>query len=433
MKSMFCVSVALALFFFGCSTSSDRTASGAEGGDECTKGEVRECDCGGGMMGTQVCVDDGVKVFWEKCTNCEAEGNDTGSITNDAGNIDSGDASTADDSGSVSDTGGGCDCPSGCCDKSGVCKPGTVDTICGKGGGDCADCSADSNNCVNQVCEAQLGCKVNSDCPLGYICYEQKCVEGCNKDADCPQTVPKCRASVQPRGKCIECLADVDCKAIGTNYFCNNGTCEKVQPLCNPKCTAWEECGEDEVCHPREGYCNQDADCTKLDPSLLCDVNTHACVLPECVVDDDCTVTCIPCGGTCDSNKCQCIASCGAPLCATCTDTPECQPGLTCTGLLTKYCNTQCTTDADCGGKYCYTWISTCQCPNETDAGVEVDAGLDSGEPDVGQDAGTDGGCAGCTAFGYCLPGDSNYACGTGGVECVQCQSGQICTNGQCQ
>ncbi|MBI5527134.1 MAG: hypothetical protein HY897_12435 [Deltaproteobacteria bacterium] len=277
----------------------------------------------------------------------------------------------APDSGGVRDASapedGGCDCPSGCC-AAGACRPGTEDTECGRGGSACADCAAGGTKCVDQACTAPVACERNSDCPLGNICDKPKktCVPGCRSDADCPQTgTSRCDVTVEPNGVCVECLADADCAGAGPTWVCQDGACKKGEPVCDPKCTAWEACGEDQVCRPREGYCNGDEDCTKLDPSLLCDLNTHVCVLPECVVDGDCGYTCAKCGGACVSNKCQCILTCGYPMCATCVDTSECEPGLTCSGLGTKKCyKMSCTSDADCDGRRCLALggFSYCMC-----------------------------------------------------------------------
>jgi hypothetical protein len=41
--------------------------------------------------------------------------------------------------------------------------------------------------------------------------------------------------------------------------------------------------------------------------------------------------------------------------------------------------------------------------------------------------------CYGCRASSACQPGNLATACGTGGVQCVQCGSGQSCVNGVCQ
>ena len=41
--------------------------------------------------------------------------------------------------------------------------------------------------------------------------------------------------------------------------------------------------------------------------------------------------------------------------------------------------------------------------------------------------------CYGCKSGSTCSAGNTTAACGTGGNACVQCGSGQSCTNGVCQ
>jgi hypothetical protein len=51
---------------------------------------------------------------------------------------------------------GAATCPSGCCDPSGLCKPGTDQAVCGKGGATCQVCAA-TTTCSAQRCMSPLG------------------------------------------------------------------------------------------------------------------------------------------------------------------------------------------------------------------------------------------------------------------------------------
>jgi hypothetical protein len=41
--------------------------------------------------------------------------------------------------------------------------------------------------------------------------------------------------------------------------------------------------------------------------------------------------------------------------------------------------------------------------------------------------------CYGCLSGGSCSAGNTTASCGTGGVQCVACGTGQSCVNGVCQ
>jgi hypothetical protein len=73
-------------------------------------------------------------------------------------------------------------------------------------------------------------------------------------------------------------------------------------------------------------------------------------------------------------------------------------------------------------------WLTACFVPT----GV---IGRQDGGPDGGGGGGDGGSCAGCVdSSGNCRTGTSPLACGTGGVACQLCGTGNVCTaSGQCE
>lgn len=248
------------------------------------------------------------------------------------------------------------------------------------------DCSSDKPHCKEGVCvvcliseDCQSGyicnsknecefqekkCIKNSDCDLGYICKDSKCVEGCVTNKDCPP-------ASKPNNKfcdtklesplCVECLSEKDCIDANLGTKCDSGICIKV--TCDPPCKTWEHCTNDAKCELNDGACNTDKDCQLIDSSTVCNLNTHICEFkPQCNVDKDCDAVCPQCGGYCRVGKCDCITNCPKKqLCEQCADDSECETGLVCKGVITKYCQPQsCTSNNDCGGKYCV--MGNCVC-----------------------------------------------------------------------
>lgn len=163
-------------------------------------------------------------------------------------------------------------------------------------------------------------CAVDEDCPEGFHCHGDVCVETvviepeCEIDDDCPS------GRICVNGKCVveqpdpDCVTDEDCPA---DFICSvNGTCTEThgQPDCEkdedcpdgkscvhnqcvggghtgPPCSIGKDCGEGEACvygyceTAGEGVCDEPADCAD---GQVC--ASHTC-LPEenyCKVDEDC-------------------------------------------------------------------------------------------------------------------------------------------------
>ncbi len=146
-----------------------------------------------------------------------------------------------------------------------------------------ADCpSAGLPFCVDGLCVA---CKTGEQCKGGVpICSAAHlCVSCAVIDAGCPAATSACEAD---SGRCVECLADGDCKGSPAKSFCVAGACVA--------CTAVAA----------------DA-CAKRDPSQPACLSAGTCA--ECASNDDCTVAVKP---ICDTT---------AHLCNRCTSDSECE------------------------------------------------------------------------------------------------------------
>ncbi len=238
--------------------------------------------------------------------------------------------------------------------------------------GYCVQCITSEDCGSNEICDEknecvfqEKVCSKNSDCDLGYICKENKCVEGCVTDKDCPpESKPNnkfCNIS-SSNPVCVECLSDNDCVNAGLGTKCDEfNICIKI--TCDPPCKEWEHCTNEGICELNDGACNTDKDCQLIDPATICDLNTHTCIVkPQCSIDQDCDPLCPDCGGYCRNNICECILNCPKKkLCEQCTDTKECEVGLECRGLMGKYCQPPtCSSQNDCGGKYCVGGYCAC-------------------------------------------------------------------------
>ncbi len=237
----------------------------------------------------------------------------------------------------------------------------------------CVVCLTNEHCNNNEICNefnecqaVEKTCTKPSDCDLGFVCKDNKCVEGCNTDKDCPPvTKPNnkfCNINSE-NPLCVECLKNEDCVDAGLGTKCDESNiCITI--TCDPPCNSWEHCTNEGKCELNDGACNGDKDCQLIDPTTVCDLNKHVCVFkPECTINDDCAALCPDCGGVCKAQRCECIINCPKKqVCEVCTDDNECESGVVCKGVLgTKYCQPQnCQNNSDCGGKYCV--FGSCAC-----------------------------------------------------------------------
>jgi hypothetical protein len=125
-------------------------------------------------------------------------------------------------------------CPAGfnCSATLGACVEGAAKCAapdsCAAGqtcaGGACV-CTGDSGCPSGETCSAAVcgsrKCSKDGDCPTGTICADATCVAGCRSGRDCPSATPQCDTSDGAHGKCVECLAPIDCGGAA----CTGGTC----------------------------------------------------------------------------------------------------------------------------------------------------------------------------------------------------------------
>lgn len=54
-------------------------------------------------------------------------------------------------------------------------------------------------------------CTSTSECPLGFLCLDGDCREGCLSDRDCPRDL-HCKDDEPPHGRCLACLTSDHCQ-----------------------------------------------------------------------------------------------------------------------------------------------------------------------------------------------------------------------------
>ena len=147
---------------------------------------------------------------------------------------------------------------------------------------------------------------------------------------------------------------------------------------------------------------------------------------------------------TCSNNACE---SCGYAGLACCKSTPACNVDLTC---VSDVC------EADAGADDAGTVSASCisqNCPSGCCSGTTCEAGNSDAACGTGgvaclsctgSDTCQNGQCAapptctsqncpsGCCSGNVCEAGSSNSACGTGGAACQSCTGSDTCQNGQC-
>ncbi|TRY80549.1 hypothetical protein TCAL_10964 [Tigriopus californicus] len=175
----------------------------------------------------------------------------------------------------------------------------------------------------NAICECEQGlipkpdtvtgcgpqCVIDDDCPIGYVCQYNKCIERpdpcdpspCGQGTSCEvdrnsNAICKCLPGLVPMADTIEgcgpeCTVDPDCyHTFGSDYVCENQRCvEKADP-CNPT-----PCGPGTSCEPN----SRGFPICKCLGRLIPQPDTITGCGPECVVDPDC-----PAGYRCEYEQC---------------------------------------------------------------------------------------------------------------------------------
>lgn len=197
-------------------------------------------------------------------------------------------------------------CPEGqVCNASGYCQPssGCFDND------DCADgeiCDTPSKTCIPAGT-----CTNKYQCPLGQICHNQTCIDGCEDHGDCPYRW----ACIQ--GNCVEGVCEDDSFCDFMEY-CRSGECrdaydEEYAPYCKP--------------------------CDGVD-LLGCGQRNNPCLIYP-YMDD----------AYYDSYPYSLGASGEAQYCAVdCSEGQRCPNGFECSSVITVKASDICESDADCPG-----------------------------------------------------------------------------------
>lgn len=192
------------------------------------------------------------------------------------------------------------------CGQNSVCKPFQHRPRC--------ECNTNFRGNPYVRCDAISDdyCETDLSCPLGKICENNQCIEGCRKDSNC---------------KFEEAC---------------------INKLCQNPCSIYKACGLNAVCKP----INHDRQCTCKpeftgDPKVLCERIPPP---PECLEDSQC-----PLEHICTSNKCQ--RGCR-------TSSENCPSDKAC---IRGQCVDPCTASGACGkGAICSpsNHIAVCSCPS---------------------------------------------------------------------
>ncbi len=294
-------------------------------------------------------------------------------------------------------------------------------------------CTADACKAASKVCDPEthgcVDCLQDGDCPLGKVCKQKACVDGCTDAHGCP-------TGMCVSGMCALCKNDGDCANDPSgNHRCDVASGKCVGCLQTADCKPGEFCDPgDHTCHPG---CDTDGQCTGNGNQKCCnhvcyDLNSSNTHCGDC--NTDCgNQTC--CAGFCsdvtkgDINNCgACGVKCAGPhamwacMGSMCVIT-GCNAGFNDCDLLTMDgCESAPATDvANCG--MCG---NKCTAQNATPACVNGQCGLgpcNMGFADCNNNPGD-----GCETN---VAGDVNN-CGGCGVKCALANATAACIGGAC-
>ncbi|HEY6460160.1 MAG TPA: hypothetical protein VIY73_08410 [Polyangiaceae bacterium] len=183
-------------------------------------------------------------------------------------------------------------------------------------------------------------------------------------------------------------LGGAECAACAPDWFCK-GTCTQYQELCGPSNCA--------------GCCQNASICSQGIDGNACGHGGEQC--QTCRAGG--ANTCEPVaggGGSCDFAGCDpsnCDGCCSGDVCLVGATDEACGAG----GVACAACNGGTTCTRDPNGAFGCAAVTPC-------------------DPST---------CGGCCDGLVCALGDQDVACGTGGVACAACASGQSCGAGACR
>ncbi len=224
-------------------------------------------------------------------------------------------------------------------------------------------CTADTCKAMSKVCDPDthgcVDCLQDGDCPLGKVCQQKACVDGCNDMHGCPSGMCK-------NGMCSACKANGDCTDPSLPK------CDVASGRC-VACLMTSDCGAGQFCDPGDHACHMgcdtDAQCTtdagnanmKCCNHVCYDLNSSNGHCGDCGTDCG-NQTC--CAGICSDTMNGDLMNCGgcgiacqgqramwACMNAACT-VIGCSPGFKdCDTLANDGCEVNVNSDANnCGG-----------------------------------------------------------------------------------
>jgi hypothetical protein len=411
---------------------------------ECLMGKVTDCDLAqnlGSLLPLYKAVDPAFNPYWV-CTGgvlpvpekCNARDDDckNGPLANEVDSDKDGFLACSGDCSNLVSGFTGC---GDCDDKNDKIFPGAPEVCNGKddncvGGTDEVpnDCSAKGQTCCSGLWGT--GCKdlssdfyhckaCNQACPavISNRCSGGVCLCGSNQPCESGQT---CEGT-SPSGTCT-------CKGTSCSGCCDNNHCRQgnTVALCGTGGAPCKSCDDGKECTVDACNAGQCSNTNRL-PGTLCANNTGKCYNGTC---------CTGCwdGTTCQTGNTSQACGTGGDTCANC-GTGLCVAGKCCAGCWDNGVCRPGNTSEDCGsgGVTC----TTCY-PNQPCQNASCATGTCVRTPNTG--ASCTGGrclngvcCTNCILGGSCLDWNEPAACGSGGIDCVDCTAtGRTCVNQSC-
>jgi hypothetical protein len=312
-------------------------------------------------------------------------------------------------------------CPTGCCDATGTCVRGNTSRACGRGGERCVDCLSTGLACATGIGDAGQGGVCASataatctpancaGCCEGTTCRDGSALTACGKGSAACVACPLGAACVGGAcvdqlstcgpANCVGCCIGTTCM-VGTDQTAcgqlgdkcqnctGNGGCHQTGPLGGGKCGS-AGCGG----NCASGCCDRFLECLPGTDNLACGGGGNQCEV--CSGGGACAGHGCPLGGCSIDNCSGCCDAFG--VCHETSDLSNCgTDGFRCIACPRGYaCNGSCVPAPACDASSCPT------------------------------------GC--CDQNGLCRNGQSNAACGIGGVTCVTCAGASQCLQNKCQ
>ncbi len=234
-----------------------------------------------------------------------------------------------------------CDADTEFCNDQGFCQERAgcftnedceTPTFCDVTTGECLDPRNPSKNCsVDTHCPSLYycngavcvpGCQTSSDCPLGYGCLMQSCVEGgCGSRLDCDYgercTSNTCQSALDTEtcSDCASTMGRLSCSATGTHECLVNPNYDpsdvhtRPEEYCTPKCTTDEDCPMGFDCaeiFTITSTCSRGETCSN---GQTCRVGSEATTgYCPCLSDGECPLGTGPCN---DDGLCLYSTACG--------------------------------------------------------------------------------------------------------------------------